>query len=147
MAFVSSLSLARQLDRANRPLSQSTRSSSPSEPHAPLRVWNILIHLVHSPIIFEEGHGFTAGQVGLTFLSILVGIVLVGAFACPLQERYYQRKIREGGGSTVPESRLPLMMICSLLLREFSVSQPSCRADFASFDSHLPVHLRLDLES
>ncbi|ORY89010.1 major facilitator superfamily domain-containing protein [Leucosporidium creatinivorum] len=70
------------------------------------------------PIVFEEGHGFSYGQVGLTFLSILVGIVLVGAFACPLQERYYQRKIVEGGGSTVPETRLPLMMICSLLLRE-----------------------------
>lgn len=93
------------------------RSSSPSELH---RFFPFLPKVAHyhfnSPIIFEEGHGFSFGQVGLTFLSILVGIVLVGAFACPLQERYYQRKVAEGGGSTVPETRLPLMMICSLLL-------------------------------
>ena len=48
--------------------------------------------------------------------GILIGIAIVFATGCPLQERYYQRKLREGNGDAPPEARLPLMMGCALLL-------------------------------
>lgn len=96
------------------------------------------------PIVFAAGHGFSYGQTGLTFVrplsipltprsflaptlpdsplishtqfGILIGIGLVAITACPLQENYYQRKVIEGNGSTPPETRLPLMMGCALIL-------------------------------
>ncbi|KAI5480505.1 MFS polyamine transporter [Pseudohyphozyma bogoriensis] len=69
------------------------------------------------PIVFSEGHGFTPGQTGLVFFGILIGIALVAIVACPLQEKFYLRKIEESGnGTTVPESRLPLMMGCCVVL-------------------------------
>lgn len=87
------------------------------------------------PIVFVRGHGFNDGQVGLCFVrfvdhsprvqrgspcdlqfGIFIGIVICGAIACPFQERYYLRKVKEGNGTTVPESRLPLMMVGSIVL-------------------------------
>ncbi|GAA5918219.1 hypothetical protein JCM6882_003014 [Rhodosporidiobolus microsporus] len=67
------------------------------------------------PIVFTP-HGFNAGEVGLAFLSILVGILIVVAFACPLQERYYQRQVVKHDGHPPPEARLPLMMGCCVVL-------------------------------
>ncbi len=67
--------------------------------------------------MFAKGHGFNDGQVGLTFFGILIGIVSVALVACPLQERYYARKCAESPtGETVPESRLPLMMVNAVVL-------------------------------
>ncbi|KAM0749043.1 MFS general substrate transporter [Meredithblackwellia eburnea MCA 4105] len=68
------------------------------------------------PIVFQIGHNFSWGQTGLCFFGILIGIALVAVTACPLQEQYYQRKVAEGNGQTIPESRLPLMMGCAVLL-------------------------------
>jgi len=69
------------------------------------------------PIIFAKGHGFNAGQTGLTFFGILIGIVAVAVVACPVQERYYARKCAESPtGQTAPESRLPLMMVNAVVL-------------------------------
>ncbi|GAA5891372.1 hypothetical protein JCM8208_002605 [Rhodotorula glutinis] len=67
------------------------------------------------PIVFM-GHGFDAGQVGLCFLSILVGIGLTSITAVPLQERYYQRQVVKHQGHPPPEARLPLMMVCAVIL-------------------------------
>ncbi|BGP34230.1 hypothetical protein JCM10296v2_006045 [Rhodotorula toruloides] len=68
------------------------------------------------PIVFVA-HGFNATEIGLTFLAVLVGIILVSATAGPVQERYYQRKVVENNGAEIdPEYRLPLMMGCSTLL-------------------------------
>ncbi|GAA6029057.1 hypothetical protein JCM8097_001572 [Rhodosporidiobolus ruineniae] len=68
------------------------------------------------PIVFIP-HGWNSGEVGLAFLSILLGIAIVAVTACPLQERYYQRQIAKcGGGTPPPEARLPLMMGCCVLL-------------------------------
>lgn len=68
------------------------------------------------PIVFLA-HGFNAGEVGLTFMSIFIGIVMVVVFACPVQERYYRRRVAEcGGGTPPPEARLPLMMFGSIVL-------------------------------
>lgn len=48
---------------------------------------------------------------------MLLGILLVTCIGCPLQERYYARKCAESPtGETVPESRLPLMMINAIVL-------------------------------
>ncbi|BGP42271.1 hypothetical protein JCM10450v2_006364 [Rhodotorula kratochvilovae] len=67
------------------------------------------------PIVFIP-HGFNTGQVGLTFMSIMVGIALVAVTGVPLQERYYQRQVIKHNGHPPPEARLPLMMGCSILL-------------------------------
>ncbi|GAA5823807.1 hypothetical protein JCM11251_003303 [Rhodosporidiobolus azoricus] len=68
------------------------------------------------PIVFEP-HGLNAGEVGLCFISILVGILLVVFVAYPLQERYYQRQVvKHNYGDVPPEARLPLMMACSVVL-------------------------------
>ncbi|GAA5989207.1 hypothetical protein JCM11641_006568 [Rhodosporidiobolus odoratus] len=67
------------------------------------------------PIVFTP-HGFNNGEVGLCFLSILLGIVLVACTACPLQEAYYRRQIVKHNGHPPPEARLPLMMGCAVLL-------------------------------
>ncbi|GAA5878375.1 hypothetical protein JCM1840_001396 [Sporobolomyces johnsonii] len=62
-------------------------------------------------------HGFSNGEVGLAFLSILIGIFIVVTVACPMQERYYQRRVAESpDGNVPPEARLPLMMGCSAVL-------------------------------
>lgn len=85
--------------------------------------------------MFAEGHGFNYGQTGLVFVSspwlpsrprlltflniqcgILIGIAIITVTACPLQEMYYQRQVLLNGGSTVAETRLPLMMGSSILL-------------------------------
>ncbi|GAA5986139.1 hypothetical protein JCM10908_006426 [Rhodotorula pacifica] len=68
------------------------------------------------PIVFIA-HGFNAGEIGLTFLSIFIGIVIVVIAACPVQERYYRRRVVECGGATPPpEARLPLMMVGCVVL-------------------------------
>jgi len=88
-------------------------------------------------IVFTAGHGFTQGETGLCFvrpqfihlyitsyaddsvilqLGILIGIFLVVTIACPLQERYYQGRVLALGGAAPPETRLPLMMGCSIVL-------------------------------
>ncbi|BGP18633.1 hypothetical protein JCM10213_004183 [Rhodosporidiobolus nylandii] len=67
------------------------------------------------PIVFAP-HGFDAGQVGLCFLSILLGIALVATIACPLQEAYYQRQVVKHNGHPPPEARLPLMCVCAIVL-------------------------------
>lgn len=71
------------------------------------------------PEVLIKGHGWSASQCGLAFLSILVGIALVGITCVPLQERYYARRVKEAraqGVETPPEARLPMMMVNAILL-------------------------------
>lgn len=64
------------------------------------------------PLIFEENHGFTLSQVGLSFLGLFIGMVL-GILSDPIWRRNYQRLLRKREaatgekGVTEPEFRLP----------------------------------------
>ncbi|KAA1467121.1 MFS general substrate transporter [Dentipellis sp. KUC8613] len=62
------------------------------------------------PIIFGEDYGFNDGIVGLTFISVLVG-VLLGVMVTPQLEKMYLRQVALKGGKADPEDRLPGMMI------------------------------------
>lgn len=67
------------------------------------------------PIVFVEGYGFNALQVGLCFISIMVGIALSMAFIMTVMEPMTKRRIHKRG-YPVPEDRLPLMFVGSVLL-------------------------------
>jgi len=64
------------------------------------------------PLVFENNHGFTLSQVGLSFLGLFVGMIIGGAMD-PIVHRNYLRLIkkreRETGevGGSEPEFRLP----------------------------------------
>ena len=58
------------------------------------------------PLIFEGRHGFTESQTGLAFLGLFVGMV-AGISCDPLWRRNYQRLVRNNGGVSEPEFRLP----------------------------------------
>ena len=58
------------------------------------------------PLIFENHHGFSESQTGLTFLSIMIGM-LIGISCDPLWRRNYMRLVRNNGGKSEPEFRLP----------------------------------------
>ncbi|KAF8709206.1 Major Facilitator Superfamily, partial [Rhizoctonia solani] len=57
--------------------------------------------------------GLNAGEIGLTFIGVMIGI-FCAMLLLPLQEKAY-RKVCEKRG-VVPEARLPLMMFGSILL-------------------------------
>jgi hypothetical protein len=63
--------------------------------------------------VFVEGHHFNAGETGLTFLGILVGI---GIALCliPVNNHLYRKVVSERG--QCPEARLPFMMFGGVLL-------------------------------
>lgn len=67
------------------------------------------------PIIFEEGHGFNPLQVGLCFISLIIGILLSILFIWFVMEPMTKRRI-EARGHAVPEDRLPLMFIGAIAL-------------------------------
>lgn len=73
------------------------------------------------PIVFSEGHGFSEGKTGTTFMAIVVGILLALVFVLLWNEPMYKRVARkrlESGAAcgNTPEDRLPLMMIGATLL-------------------------------
>ncbi|KAK5163961.1 uncharacterized protein LTR77_010357 [Saxophila tyrrhenica] len=57
-------------------------------------------------LIFQNNHGFNQWQTGLTFLGIFVGMV-IGVSCDPITRRNYQRLVRNNGGVSEPEFRLP----------------------------------------
>ncbi|KAK5123537.1 hypothetical protein LTR85_002575 [Meristemomyces frigidus] len=57
-------------------------------------------------LIFENNHGFNQWQTGLTFLGIFVGMI-IGVNCDPLWRRNYARLVRNNGGVSEPEYRLP----------------------------------------
>jgi hypothetical protein len=61
------------------------------------------------PLAFEEIRGFSPGMTGVTFISIMLGIVLALSLM-PFQERIYRAVTADG---TFPEARLyPMMFGC-----------------------------------
>ncbi|KAI0475657.1 major facilitator superfamily domain-containing protein [Xylariaceae sp. FL0804] len=58
------------------------------------------------PLVFGKGgHGFDTGQVGLTFLGLVIGPCIAFCFY-PVQERYYLSRIAANDGKGVPEARV-----------------------------------------
>ncbi|KAA1474418.1 MFS general substrate transporter [Dentipellis sp. KUC8613] len=67
------------------------------------------------PIIFGEGYGFNDGLVGLTFISVLVGVFFALAVT-PKLEKMYLKQAALKGGRADPEDRLPGMMISAPII-------------------------------
>ncbi|KAF2870429.1 benomyl/methotrexate resistance protein [Massariosphaeria phaeospora] len=73
------------------------------------------------PLVFQNNHGFSIPQVGLSFLGILVGM-LVGIASDPIWRRCYdrlvQRREAQGGeaGGSEPEYRLPSTIFGAILV-------------------------------
>jgi hypothetical protein len=62
------------------------------------------------PIVFGEVHHFNDGEIGLTFIGVLIGTAFA-LVATPYFEKIYQRDIKKRpGGVPTPEDRLPGMM-------------------------------------
>ncbi|KAK5133872.1 hypothetical protein LTR08_007203 [Meristemomyces frigidus] len=66
-------------------------------------------------LIFQNNHGFTLSQVGLSFLGIFVGMVL-GISSDPLWRRNYARLVRNNGGVSEPEFRLPPTILGAIIV-------------------------------
>lgn len=59
------------------------------------------------PIAFAEIRGFGLGMTGITFVSIMIGIIIALAMV-PVQEKVYTNATRDG---SFPEARLYPMML------------------------------------
>ncbi|KAG9521738.1 MFS general substrate transporter, partial [Aureobasidium melanogenum] len=66
-------------------------------------------------LVFGGNHGFSTGEVGLSFLGLALGSV-VGVAIYPIQERYYLRKVARNDGKGVPEARIWLARFGAFLL-------------------------------
>ncbi|KAG9100457.1 hypothetical protein FRC06_004127 [Ceratobasidium sp. 370] len=64
------------------------------------------------PIVFLP-KGLNAGEIGLTFIGVMVGI-FIAMLLLPMQEKAYRKVCGQRG--VVPEARLPFMMFGSILL-------------------------------
>ncbi|KIJ54461.1 hypothetical protein M422DRAFT_73490 [Sphaerobolus stellatus SS14] len=64
------------------------------------------------PIAFSEIRGFSEGMTGVTFVSIMLGI-LIAMCLMPLQEKIYAKVTAQGH---FPEARLYMMMLGALVL-------------------------------
>ncbi|KAG8731223.1 hypothetical protein FRC11_004697 [Ceratobasidium sp. 423] len=82
---------------------------SESELHAISLAEKVKISLTR-PLIPK---GLNAGEIGLTFIGVMIGI-FIAMLLLPLQEKAYRKICGERG--VVPEARLPLMMFGSILL-------------------------------
>lgn len=67
------------------------------------------------PIIFEGVYHFNEGEVGLTFIGILIGAALA-LFVTPLFEKRYLKVVEEKNGKPAPEDRLPGSMWAAPLI-------------------------------
>ncbi|KAH9810758.1 efflux pump atB-like [Teratosphaeria destructans] len=66
-------------------------------------------------LVFENNHGFNQWQIGLSFLGIFVGM-LVGVSLDPIWRRNYDRLVRNNGGVSEPEFRLPPTILGAMLV-------------------------------
>lgn len=65
------------------------------------------------PLVFQNNHGFTVSQTGLSFLGLLVGM-LAGITSDLFWRRKYDRLVQRSeaqGGGSEPEFRLPATII------------------------------------
>lgn len=67
------------------------------------------------PMVYEEGRGWSAGQAGLPFLGVMVGIFLGTTYAVFDNKRFVRVQDRHNGFAP-PEARLPLCMVSSIAL-------------------------------
>lgn len=71
------------------------------------------------PIVFGELYNFSLGSIGLSFLSILIGMLASFFTILPYQKKLYLRATAEAdaaGHEVPPEARLPVMMVGSIAL-------------------------------
>ncbi|GAA5800268.1 major facilitator superfamily domain-containing protein [Helicostylum pulchrum] len=64
------------------------------------------------PIVFGEVHHFNDGEIGLTFIGILIGTCFA-LMVTPYFERMYLKAVVAKGGKADPEDRLPGMMFAA----------------------------------
>jgi len=62
------------------------------------------------PIVFSEDYGWNAGQTGLAFCSVWIGL-FAALFVTPKLEANYRLCAKAKGGHADPEDRLPGMML------------------------------------
>lgn len=62
------------------------------------------------PLVFENNHGFSLSQTGLTFIGIFIGMI-IGVSCDPLWRKYYVKLVAGNGGVSEPEFRLPPTML------------------------------------
>lgn len=78
-------------------------------------------------VVFGEDYGWDDGRVGLTFLSVIIGLLLA-LFITPQLEKDYLHRCAERGGKGEPEDRLIGMMMAAPFV-------PICKSFvFVSFD-------------
>src|ERR1700739_3015723 len=66
------------------------------------------------PIVFQQEYGWNAGEGGLAFLGVMIG-VLTGLGIIIFDNKRYSRILRAQGGFAPPESRLPPAMLGGVL--------------------------------
>lgn len=78
-------------------------------------VYGVLYLLFEAfPFVFEQKHGFNAGENGLAFLGFFVGCFICYVFYVTVMEPMYQRHCRKvAPAMPEPEARLPLCIIAS----------------------------------
>lgn len=62
------------------------------------------------PIIFRAQRGWSAGQSGLAFTAMAIGMIAAMAYTVYDNERYRKHAAAQPGGRAPPEARLPLCM-------------------------------------
>ncbi|KAF8605506.1 MFS general substrate transporter [Ceratobasidium sp. AG-I] len=67
------------------------------------------------PVVFQRGRHFTAGEGGLAFLGVGLGIVIATALT-PINNKIYYRAMAKGNGTAPPEARLVMGCVGAVLL-------------------------------
>lgn len=83
-----------------------------------LTVRHRLVFFGAFPLVFQNNHGFTVSQTGLSFLGLFVGM-LVGITTDLFWRRVYNRLVHRSeaqGGSSEPEFRLPATLFGAFLV-------------------------------
>lgn len=62
------------------------------------------------PVVFSGDYGWDDGHVGLTFISVWIGL-LMAMFVTPRLEKNYRARMAAKGGKADPEDRLVGMMV------------------------------------
>ncbi|KAL9128600.1 MAG: hypothetical protein Q9217_002765 [Psora testacea] len=80
-------------------------------------VYGILyLFFIAFPISFSEERGWNLGVGALPFLSILIGVILGGAFIGKWSKSTYLPKFEKTGGRVPPEERLPPMAVGGVVI-------------------------------
>ena len=77
--------------------------------------WGILYLFLNTvDQVLVTNHKFTTEQVGLAFIGVVVG-GLIGFAMSPIQDWFYSRAAKKGGGSAKPEARLLFSCVGTLM--------------------------------